>query len=202
MKKVAVIFLLLMISLFTYAQKPHVEWGIKGGLNVSSLTYAQTPDFAFRVSFYAGVLVNLRFTAKSSIQPELFFSGQGARHIVTGAKDNFYNLNYINIPFLFQYLLDGGFRLQTGPQVGILISAKSKENSGVRDIKSNYEDVDFSWSFGASYKSKSGFGCDARANSGLINFSLLRPDIYNNVYQFGVFYQFTHDGKRIIDHSW
>lgn len=196
MKKVNALCLLLIFSLFTYAQKTQVQLGVKGGLNIANLTYGHTPDFGYMFSFHAGVLLHLQLTGKSALQPELSFSGQGAKHKVRGSKDEFYKLNYINIPLLFQYLLDGGFRLQTGPQVGILLSAKAIEAYGVRDIRANYEDVDFSWAFGAGYCSKSGWGCDVRLNSGLINFSLLRPDVYNNVYQFGVFYQFKPNTVR------
>jgi hypothetical protein len=58
------------------------------------------------------------------------------------------NLNYINIPLIFQYMYDNGFRLQAGPQLGVLVSAKSKTNNSESDVKDDFESIDLrNWSW-------------------------------------------------------
>jgi hypothetical protein len=105
-------------------------------------------------------------------------------------------LNYINIPLLAQYMTLDGFRLQTGPQIGFLTSAKSKVGDVERSVKDDLSSVDFSWTFGAGYLFPSGFGVDARYNHGISNIS--DDEIFearNRVFQFGVFYQFMHQNR-------
>ena len=83
-----------------------------------------------------------------------------------------------------------GFRIQTGPQISFLLSAKAK-NGGTVDIKDQFNGLDASWMFGASYVTNSGFGVDARYNLGLTNVSEDDdPKVTNRVWQIGVFYQF------------
>jgi hypothetical protein len=83
-----------------------------------------------------------------------------------------------------------GFRVQTGPQVGLLLNAKSEHNNAEADIDNNYKKGDFAWTFGAGYLSHSGLGVDVRYNLGISNISKTTPDVMNRVWQFGLFYQF------------
>jgi len=98
---------------------------------------------------------------------------------------------YLNLPGLGMYMFNSGFRLETGPQVGILLSAKYKKGTVSEDIKNGYKDVDFAWVFGGGYIMPSGFGFDARFNLGLAKInddaSAKRA---SRVFQVGVFYQF------------
>ena len=84
--------------------------------------------------------------------------------------------------------------MQTGPQVGILTSAKFENNSGVESsMKSIVKSSDFGWSFGAGYLTSSGLGVDARYNLGISN--IRKPndfEVNNRVWQLGLFYQFRH----------
>jgi len=166
---------------------------VKADLNLASLVSSSNDvDYSYKPSFNAGVLAHIHVTKHFAVQPELMYSGQGAKYTLAG-EDGHINLGYINLPVLFQYMFGDGFRLETGPQIGALASAKSKVGDNSVDIKDNLKGVDFSWAVGASYVSPSGFGGDIRYNPGISNINDNRNDdskIRNSVFSIGAFYQF------------
>ncbi len=91
-------------------------------------------------------------------------------------------------------MFDNGFRLQAGPQIGFLASAKSKTNNTTTDIKSDIKGIDLGLAIGIGYiNPKSGFGVDARYNLGLSNINVNTSSTSKNVgYQFGIFYLLGH----------
>ena len=95
------------------------------------------------------------------------------------------------ISVLLQYLIGTGFRLETGPQFGALLSANSKVDNVTTDINYAYKTIDVAWVFGAGYLTPSGFGIDARYNLGLSNINdITGTKINNRVFSIGIFYQF------------
>jgi hypothetical protein len=88
-------------------------------------------------------------------------------------------------------MTQSGFRVETGPQIGALLSAKYKVGSVEVDVKDAYKTADFAWAFGIGYLTTSGFGVDARYNLGISKINDNNgSDITNRVFQVGVFYQF------------
>ena len=85
-------------------------------------------------------------------------------------------------------MFDNGLRLQAGPQLGILVSAKSILDNSNLDLNDT-KPVDVSLSFGASYVAPStGFGMDVRYNLGLNNINKdSGPASTNRGFQLGVF---------------
>jgi hypothetical protein len=121
------------------------------------------------------------------------FSSQGREQKINGVNYRT-NLSYINLPVLLQYMAGTGFRLQTGPQLGVLIDAESKAGNLETDVKKNYKTPDVSWALGASYLTDIGLGFDARYNIGLSNINdVSAAKIKNRVWQFGMFYQFMNN---------
>jgi hypothetical protein len=101
------------------------------------------------------------------------------------------------VPILLQYMTGSGFRIQTGPQVGILASAKTKIGDSESDANHLYNTFDLAWAIGASYVSNSGLGIDARYNIGLANINDQGgSSVKNRVWQFGLFYQFKVSSSR------
>jgi len=186
MKKILTVAVSLAASMVIYAQS-NVQFGLKGGINVASLNVDNEVDFSSRTSFHLGGLAHIHVSPHFAVQPEVYFSGQGGKD---GGET--VRLNYINIPFLLQYMAGGGFRLQTGPQLGILVSAEDELDHVSVDIKDNLNTADFAWTFGASYLiPNSSLGIDARYNLGISN---IRDDggsnTQNRVFSIGMFYQF------------
>lgn len=163
--------------------------GIKGGVNVYNIHNDNNTKYDSRAGYHFGLLGHIHFNTEFALQPEIVYSAQGAKNGTTK-----YNLDYINVPVLFQYMFDNGFRLQAGPQLGLLIGAKSKINNNVTDNKDDLKPFDLAVSIGASYIfPPTGFGIDLRYNLGLGNInknSTIKST--NRGLQLGLFYIFGH----------
>lgn len=191
MKKTTLIAVAVFFTMAAYSQG--VQFGFKAGINRTNvkddLALNQTnTETGFHVGGLAHIHVNRRF----AIQPELTFSSEPVKYTVptyNGETKNY----FINLPVLAQYMFANGLRLQTGPQVGYLASSKFEPADGgaERDLKKDVvRDVIFEWSFGAGYMTRSGFGVDARYNTGLSNMYQQGAALAKTrVWQFGLFYQ-------------
>ena len=170
----------------------HVSLGIKGGVNVYNIHNDDNTKYDQRTGYNFGLLGHIHLDSQFAIQPEIVYSAQGAKD-----GDTKYNQDYINIPVLVQYMFDNGFRLQAGPQAGILISAKSKNNNNTIDNKNDLKPIDFSVGIGASYVfPPTGFGIDARFNLGLTDINQDNSvHSTNRGLQLGIFYIFGHSKR-------
>ena len=188
MKNFVCIAVLASSMIAVRAQDPH--WGIKGGVNVANIDIQRGADPGEKVGIHLGGLAHIHLSKHFALQPELIYSNQGAQRS-SGNNEFKTKLHYINVPVLLQFMTGSGFRLQTGPQLGVLMSAKYKVNDTETDNDDNYKTPDFSWSFGASYVTMKGLGFDARYNQGISNINDASGNKYRNrVFQVGIFYQF------------
>ena len=175
------------------ANAQHVNIGIKGGLNLYTINNDNNEDFDTKAGFHLGLIGHIHMARQFALQPEILYSAQGAKYS-SGGGDTKINLGYINVPVMFQYMFDNGFRLQAGPQVGFLTSAKAETNNVSIDIKDSFKPIDFALGAGMGYVNpKSGFGIDARYNLGLSDINEDSPvKSTNRGFQIGVFYLFKH----------
>jgi hypothetical protein len=190
MKKAVVLFVLATVTtLVLQAQQTH--FGLKGGLNLSSVAVENGEDYDTKTGIHFGGLAHIHISTHFALQPELVYSMQG------GEDGDFkFKLNYLNVPLLAQYMTNDGFRLQTGPQIGFLVKGKTKLNDVEVDVTDDLSTVDFSWAFGASYLFPAGVGIDARYNLGISNVNdSENVEFRNRVFQIGLFYQFMHNNK-------
>ncbi len=179
--------------LFFPAISQNTHFGIKGGVNLSTVKVSDGEDYDGKTGFHLGGLAHIHVSKQFAVQPELMFSTQGGQD---DGDDFKLNLNYINLPILAQYMFDGGFRLQTGPQIGFLTGAETKSGDIEVDVDDQIQSIDFSWVFGGGYLFPSGFGVDVRYNLGISNISDISGyEAKNRVFQLGVFYQFMHGRK-------
>ncbi|KAA9036337.1 PorT family protein [Ginsengibacter hankyongi] len=191
MKKFSV--LVLSLCLLTTVHAQHAHLGIKGGVNIANLHYNNNTTTDAKVGLNLGVLAHIHTSSKKwAIQPELLYSLEGANSKIDQEGTAHINLNYLNVPILLQYMFDNGFRLEGGPQIGFLLSAKTK----VGDVTVNnkgFQSTAVSIPLGVGYLTSSGFGLDARYVFGLTNINDNKngPTIQSNVFQLGIFYQFS-----------
>ncbi|MEO7263612.1 MAG: porin family protein [Ferruginibacter sp.] len=171
----------------------HVNIGIKGGLNLYNIHNDNGAEYDMKPGFNAGLIGHIHLAPQLALQPEVVYSAQGAKYSVLNVENKI-NLGYINVPVLFQYMFNNGFRLQAGPQVGFLVGAKHEVGSVKTDIKDNLKTVDFGLGAGIGYVHvPSGFGVDARYNVGLSNINESGTvNSKNRGFQLGVFYLFKH----------
>ncbi len=195
MKKIKLVVIALIMTHFVYAQ--HVEFGIKGGINLASLSDEDRLGDAqqkSRLGFHLGGLAHIHLNNRWAIQPEVLYSKEGAEFkFPTYASKT--DLNYINVPVLVQLMTGRGFRLETGPQIGFLTSSKYEDANNNELERNDIDNTNISWAFGLGYVTPSGFGVDARFNLGLSN--LYKNGLYpgqelkSRVGQIGIFYQFN-----------
>ena len=178
----------LLSTLTTQAQ---IKFGVKAGLNLANLTGDDVGDVKMNTNFYGGALVQVPVGKMFAVQPELIYSGQGAKSNIDGT-DVKYNLGYLNVPVLFKYVHSSGFFAATGPQIGFLLSGKASDGSDHVDIKSSFKSTDFSWAFGLGYMIKPvNLGIEARFNQGLSNIAANSGvSAHNQVIQIGLVYTF------------
>jgi hypothetical protein len=176
----------------------HVNLGIKGGVNVYNIHNDDNTKYDPRIGYHFGLLGHIHFNKHFAFQPEIVFSAEGAKSKENNGSPKL-NLDYINVPVLFQYMFDNGFRLQAGPQAGFLVSAQAKNSSNSTDIKNDLKPIDFGASIGISYVfPPTGFGVDARYNLGLSNINKnSSANSTNRGFQFGLFYIFGYNSKII-----
>ena len=200
-----VLFLLTMcVSLACYAQT-HPLFGLKGGVNFTNLIAKnhQGGEFQSRTSFHVGGLVQLPLNQQFTLQPEVLFSSQSAKYHSdyfgddVGMIRDIWHLNYLNLPLMGQYLFGNGFSLQTGPQLGFLLSAKTKDDFGEQEFTQLLKTVEVSWAMGTAYTTKMGLGLDIRYNLGLTDIDDTNGiSAKNRVLQAGLFYLFGKEHKK------
>jgi Outer membrane protein beta-barrel domain len=196
------IFTVMALSITLFAGKaaaqhaagtPYFNLGVKGGLNIYNINNDNSSTYDTKTGFNLGLIGHVHLTRQIALQPEAYYSLQGAKYTTLGI-DTKINLSYINVPVLLQYMFDNGFRLQAGPQIGFLINAESKTSNTNVSIMNNLKKVDFALSAGIGYvHPPSGFGIDARYNFGLSNINKSSSTKSTNQgFQIGAFFLFNH----------
>ena len=187
-----IVFLLtaaMVMTAASFAQDAKsIGFGLKAGANFANLKYDFDGDSEsgdMKVGINAGAFVNLPIGTNFAIQPELVYSAEGSKD---DESDEKLNLNYLNIPIMFQYTASG-FYAETGPQIGFLMSAEAEDE----DVKDLFESTNLSWGIGLGYKLPAGIGFGARYNLGLSNIIKDGDDAFklkSNVIQVGLSYTF------------
>ena len=182
------LFLVGALALFG-AMNAQVKYGVKAGLNISTLN-GDVEGVKSLAGVYAGGFAQIPLAAKFTFQPEVVYSTQGAKQ---DGGDGKLNLGYINVPLMFKYAIAEKFNVEAGPQIGFLVSAKEKYNGHSDDIKDSVNSVDFSIGIGASYDITKNLSADARYNAGVSNIAKDSEDnnkVRNGVFQIGLGYKF------------
>ncbi len=191
MKKLLFVLIAAGISCSTAIAQGTLKFGAKGGLNLANVSvsngfngysYSSLPDFN------VGLFLKLPVARFFSIQPELYYSAQGFRFddgTGTGGTVS-EHVNYLQIPLLAKFTSRSGFFAETGPQLGIKLNAKDKENGVSNDISGAYNSADFSWAFGIGYKVPAApVALDLRYNVGISNIAN-DPNYGSGYGQYGV----------------
>jgi hypothetical protein len=187
MKKVIIIPFILFACGIVSAQT--FQFGPKAGVNISNFSSGNYNSNTL-VGFHLGGFLSFGLGKTFAIQPEVLFSTQGSKIDDVNSNVKELKTNYLNIPVLLQARMPGGLYLETGPQAGILLTAKTDDQS----IKQLYNSLDWSWAFGIGIRSKFGLGIGARYNLGLNkirnsdNTTTVEPDGKNSVIQLGLFF--------------
>jgi len=154
-----------------------VSFGIKAGVNFSSIAGDDVDELDGRTSIHTGGVVNIGFSELFALQPEVLFSTQGATMSMEGV-DGTARLDYINIPVLVDITVAEGFSLQGGPQVGFNITSEVEVDGETVDLE-DVETIDFGLGIGAQYRLPIGLFFQARYVIGLSNINSETDDVKN-----------------------
>jgi opacity protein-like surface antigen len=200
----------IAVIIFGVVNAQDVKYGIKGGLNVSNFSGdTDGVDLKSRLGLNIGAFVEVKLSDKFSIQPEVLYSQQGAKLVITGNFNDGYNITsykaadkenlaYINVPVMFKYYAIEKFSIEFGPQIGFLVSEKAKiKAEGITIEESDteyYKKGDFGLNFGAGYDFTESIFVGARYNLGLTNIGTTAPGNdgknHNGVFSLSLGYKF------------
>ena len=212
MKKI--IFTAIAVAAFGVSNAQEIKFGVKGGVGASTFS-GNVDDVEAKFAGHLGGFAEFKFN-KFAVQPELLLSYVGAEinedynywYDDTPVDNIQYqaNLLYLSVPVIGKYYVIEPLSIDFGPQIGMLLSAKSKttitywdddSDSDTEDIKDDLKTIDFGLNFGATYNFKNNMFASARYTLGLTNIddSPTEPgekstDIKNQVFQFSFGYKF------------
>jgi hypothetical protein len=187
MKKfLSLIALLTMITGGVFAQG--ISGGLKLGMNLANQTISaegMTVSPSFRTSIHAGGYITAMISEKFGIQPEILYSGQGAKN-----GDFSFKANYISVPVMLRWNFTSLFSIHAGPQLGILMSAKEEFGGESVDVKDDYKSTDIGVAAGVGIDLPMGLNFGFRFAKGMSN--IVDSDEYkqkNYALQFSVGYK-------------
>jgi hypothetical protein len=197
----------LLLALFAAvaftAANAQIQFGVKAGPNFTTFTGSDASGAKFLVSFHGGAFVKIPFNDQFSLQPEVQYSGQGAKGTDQTTNTSFTaHNNYLQIPMMFTFTHSSGLILQTGPQLGFLLSAKESASGVSIDTKQYYKSVDFGWGTGIGYLSPANVGFIFRYFAGYLNAENTSStmtsggSIHNVGFQLSIFYLFGGSSDR------
>ena len=189
---------LLLVASFTFAQSgENVQFGVKAGANLATLTGSSVTSNQGKFGAYAGLYTNFHISDKVKLQGEVLYSGQGTKWVtetqnytivppVDRRVDQNITLNYINIPVVVQYEFTKGLYGEIGPQFCILLSANDKKkitdidhtvpavpvmsiSETNTDIKSALTSTDYSGVVGVGYRMDNGLNFNFRYAIGFVD---------------------------------
>ena len=165
-------FLFIVIFLVPFVvQGQGIGVGIKAGANWASPDVSNT-DINTVTSYHLGGYVNLNFSEKWGITPEVLYSAYGSEW--DNAK---VDLNYVSIPVMLRFKPIDLLSLEAGPQFGLLTKANVE---GVGDVMDQLKKNDFGLAFGAALHLPLGFNLGARYVLGFTDISDVSTESVKN----------------------
>jgi opacity protein-like surface antigen len=167
MKKVFVIGLLVLgFNLHSNAQ---AKLSLQGGLNQAREKYSgdgSSLTLGTRTSVNFGLNADFEGSDNFNLRSGLIYNGFGSKDKEDGEV---LKLDYLTIPVLGRFKVAEGFYAFAGPQIGLLLSAKSKYKDETVDEKEFYKGTNISALIGAEYKFTDKLSLGASYNAGLTN---------------------------------
>lgn len=170
MKKITLVLLLSLSSVFAFAQlMPKFSFGLKGGMNLSKFNTTNTFSSDNQAGYFAGVWA--RFGAAGiHVQPELYFTGKNATLVSSSGAENKVKFTSMDVPILVGTKIGAagiGLRLNTGPVISFILDEEQNFGEAAASaFNGKFKDQTYAWQFGAGLDiSKISF--DLRYENGL-----------------------------------
>lgn len=139
------ITMLALIASFILPQHVNAQestFGIKGGLNLSTITIEGANDNNIIPGFHAGLFANYMITEHVAIKPEVHYSTKGVKTVYDQEILGFdvadgetkLNLGYVDVPVYVAYYLSEDFNFHLGPYAGFLLSNSLQTDAEILDF--------------------------------------------------------------------
>jgi hypothetical protein len=196
----AVCTLLFGAVLLADAALSQVDFGIRGGLNVSTFSGDDAEDSEAKLGALGGLFLNYAFSPALSVQPEVLFSQKGAQFDDEGDVLSL-RINYIDVPVLVKYTIPTATgllpSLYAGPQFSFKLSEALSDGVEVDDFEL-IKSTDFGFAVGADVGTRLAgrtqqFGVGLRYSLSLTNILDLDfgdPDLKNSVFAVSAYFGF------------
>ena len=190
MKKISLFVLGVVMTVSAFAQSP-AKFGLKAGVNIATLRQDDV-SYDSRIGLHVGGLAHIHLSPQWALQPEVVYSQEGAK-----LNDVKLKLDYINIPLMLQYMFDNGFRLEAGPQLGLMVNSKAEDDDeNEDDLDDVFKTTNVGLGFGLNYLSYSGLGVGGRYVLGLSDISESNTSkVKSGNIQLSLFYMFDNAHK-------
>lgn len=170
MKKILLsVLVALLISTTASAQK-FLSFGVKAGINVSTVAGLRDVIKGTRPDFTGGVFAELRPIKFLGLSIEALYSGQGFKTSQIQFNDWTASLNaslgYIDVPIMAKIYLTRGFSINVGYQPSFLVGATGSLGHN-NENQIHFNKVVSSLPVGLSYSFAWGLLVDVRYNIGL-----------------------------------
>jgi hypothetical protein len=138
MKTITSTLLLILLEIGSVSLAQESSVGIKGGLNLSTISTDEGSNKNLKPGFHIGVFNKIALSESAALQPELLFSTKGLKinydesPIADG--ETRFNTNYIDLPIYLALNVSEAFQIQFGPYVSYLISANVDTDAEVFDF--------------------------------------------------------------------
>ena len=169
MKKSFLFLALFLVPFVINAQG--IGIGIKAGGNWANQDVSNV-NIKTVTSYHLGAYVNLNFSDKWGITPEVQYSAYGSKW-----DDAKVDLDYVALPVMLRFKPISLLSLEAGPQFSFLTKAHVQD---IGDVKDQLKNNDFGLAFGAGLHLPLGFNVGARYILGFTNISKVAEESIKN----------------------
>ena len=168
--------------------KPFKYFGFHAGINFSNMNFnagePPPPEHiaaSWKPGFNFGFLLNIPLAGKLILQPEFTYTQRNGADKSLGLD---YTADYLSIPVLLNYQVISGFALIAGPQVELLLDARSVFNGQSTNITHDVEERSFGVTGGLEVEIAKDLFISARYFQGLNHIGIgQRSDVKEFQYQ-------------------
>jgi len=170
---ILVILALVMAPVAMHAQG--IGIGIKAGANFADQV-VENIDVSTVTNYHVGALLNLNFSEKFGITPEVLYTAYGTKW-----EDVKVDYNYISLPVMLRFMPVKILSIEAGPQFSFLTKAEVED---VGDIEDQLKNNDFGLALGVALHLPVGFNIGTRYIYGFTNISdVSEESIQNRTFQ-------------------
>jgi len=152
---------------FALTTNAQVTYGPVLGLNMANVGGDESSDYAMKMGFHIGGLVDIGVSDNFAVETGILYSGKGTQSSEESSLK--WNIAYIDIPVLAKYKMESGLNFFAGPYVGILMSSEVTDGTNELDLKDNTSGTDFGMKLGLGFQMESGLAFNAHYSLGLAN---------------------------------